>query len=181
MNALGSIVKWERKFFERYFSTGDSSLHRCPVCRVEHKVSAARAQFAYGKQMTCGPDCEAERRRQVRAAYRRMGFHAVAGPVNSPAPSANRLSPETAPRIALFVTVESKDAADARKAVFLADAGPVDVVKMVPVPHSSKVRLLVCANAQALEKICTAVVRAVPAGEFSRISHAPIAQQASNP
>ena len=44
-------------------------LHRCPVCGTLHEVSAARAQFAYGRQLACSPDCEAERRRRNRASY----------------------------------------------------------------------------------------------------------------
>ena len=174
MNAMRSTLRREPGFFQRYFSTAEVLLHRCPVCRAVHKVSPARAQFAYGRQLTCSPDCEAERRRKVRAAYRRMGFHAVADckPRTASSSPSHPPLPNPAPKIALFVTVESKDALNARKAVFLAGAGPVDVLKVVPVPRSTKVRLLVCAEADALEKICTAVMRAVPGGEFGRVSHA---------
>jgi len=35
-----------------------------------HEVSAARARFAYGRQLACSPDCEAVRRRRRRASYR---------------------------------------------------------------------------------------------------------------
>jgi hypothetical protein len=45
--------------------------HQCPVCSTVHEVTAVRAQFAYGGQLSCSPDCEAERRRRSRAAYRR--------------------------------------------------------------------------------------------------------------
>ena len=44
--------------------------HRCPACGTVHEVSAARAQFAYGRQLACSPDCEAVRRRGSRASYR---------------------------------------------------------------------------------------------------------------
>lgn len=42
-------------------------LQVCPVCNREHRVAPARAEFAYGHQLACGPDCEAERRRRLRA------------------------------------------------------------------------------------------------------------------
>lgn len=71
MNAMRLRSNRGPGFFERYFSTVDALVHRCPVCRVAHRVSAVRAQFAYGYQLTCSPDCEAERRRKSRAAYRR--------------------------------------------------------------------------------------------------------------
>jgi hypothetical protein len=44
--------------------------HRCPVCAKQHWVSAARAEMAYGRQLSCSPDCEGERRRRARAPYR---------------------------------------------------------------------------------------------------------------
>lgn len=47
-------------------------VHICPVCGVAHDVSPVRAQFAYGRQLTCNPDCEAERRRRLRAHHRRL-------------------------------------------------------------------------------------------------------------
>jgi len=45
-------------------------LHRCPICGAAREVPPERAQFAYGRQLTCSPDCEAERRRRSRAPYR---------------------------------------------------------------------------------------------------------------
>src|SRR5450759_2902296 len=56
--------------FESYSSEKATLLHRCPVCGTVHEVSAARARFAYGRQLACSPDCEAERRRRNRASYR---------------------------------------------------------------------------------------------------------------
>lgn len=44
--------------------------HRCPVCAKTHLVKAVRAELAYGRQLCCSPDCEAERRRRARAPYR---------------------------------------------------------------------------------------------------------------
>ena len=40
--------------------------HTCPVCRLTHQVREARAQVAYGRQFTCSPECESERRRRRR-------------------------------------------------------------------------------------------------------------------
>lgn len=51
-------------------------VHRCPVCGVLHTVRPARAEVAYGRQLACSPECEAERRRRARAPYKRF-----AGPV----------------------------------------------------------------------------------------------------
>jgi hypothetical protein len=41
-------------------------IHTCPVCRRTHEVREARAQVAYGRQFTCSPECESERRRRRR-------------------------------------------------------------------------------------------------------------------
>jgi len=50
--------------------------HICPVCHAQHQVSTVRAQMAYGRQLCCGPECEAGRRRAQRTAMK--GKHAVA-------------------------------------------------------------------------------------------------------
>jgi hypothetical protein len=42
--------------------------HTCPVCRRTHQVRDARAAVAYGRQFTCSPECESERRRRRRHA-----------------------------------------------------------------------------------------------------------------
>jgi hypothetical protein len=60
----------EPSSFEAYASAKATLLHRCPVCGTVHEVSTVRAQFAYGRQLACSPDCEAERRRRSRASYR---------------------------------------------------------------------------------------------------------------
>jgi len=44
--------------------------HHCPICGALRWVTPGRAAFAYGRQLCCGPDCEAERRRRERAPYR---------------------------------------------------------------------------------------------------------------
>ena len=41
-------------------------LHTCPICSRRHAVREARAQVAYGRQFTCSPECESERRRRRR-------------------------------------------------------------------------------------------------------------------
>ncbi len=39
----------------------------CPICKRTHQVREARAQVAYGRQFTCSPECETERRRRQRS------------------------------------------------------------------------------------------------------------------
>jgi len=41
-------------------------LHTCPICGRSHAVREARAAVAYGRQLTCSPECESERRRRQR-------------------------------------------------------------------------------------------------------------------
>jgi hypothetical protein len=69
MNIMRSQQRTDR--IESYSSEKVPLCHRCPVCGTDHEVSAVRAQFAYGRQLACSPDCEAERRRQCRASWRR--------------------------------------------------------------------------------------------------------------
>jgi len=40
--------------------------HTCPICGQAHEVREARVQLAYGRQLTCSPDCESERRKRMR-------------------------------------------------------------------------------------------------------------------
>ena len=40
--------------------------HTCPICSRTHEVREVRAMLAYGRQLTCSPDCESERRKQMR-------------------------------------------------------------------------------------------------------------------
>ena len=40
--------------------------HICPVCGQAHQVRVARAELAYGRQLTCSPECESERRKRMR-------------------------------------------------------------------------------------------------------------------
>ena|SRR5262247_2953706 len=48
--------------------------HTCPICGRGHAVREARAQVAYGRQFTCSPECESERRKRQR-------HHPVARPL----------------------------------------------------------------------------------------------------
>jgi hypothetical protein len=41
-------------------------VHVCPICARSHAVREARAAVAYGRQFTCSPECESERRRRRR-------------------------------------------------------------------------------------------------------------------
>jgi hypothetical protein len=40
--------------------------HVCPICHQQHLVRAIRVVFAYGRQLTCSPHCESERRKRMR-------------------------------------------------------------------------------------------------------------------
>ena len=40
--------------------------HSCPICNRTHEVREVRAAFAYGRQLTCSPDCESLRRKRMR-------------------------------------------------------------------------------------------------------------------
>ena len=161
--------------------------HRCPVCRKLHDVPAARAQFAYGSQLTCGPECEAARRRRIRAAYLAMTLRAVGRTRSAdcretpsgfrderklPAQPTLRLVSGGEPKVMLSVTVESADVLQVRRAVFESAGGAVDVLKAVPLPHCSKMRMLVSIKAGAVDAIRSAIMHAVPAGEFGRICRA---------
>jgi len=75
-------------------------VHRCPACQRLHTVSEARASVAYGRQLTCSPECESERRRNARAAVRQsLGLPTAAltapGPALAPSAAAEPKSPHT--------------------------------------------------------------------------------------
>jgi len=79
--------------FESYRAAQGTLCHQCPVCDTVHEVTAARAQFAYGRQLSCSPDCEAERRRRSRAAYRRTPTLVRSNTVTQPFSIGRGLSP----------------------------------------------------------------------------------------
>ena len=60
-----------------------SITHVCPVCGASHRVSPARAEMAYGRQLCCSPDCEGERRRAQRRAPNARQAASDAGPTES--------------------------------------------------------------------------------------------------
>jgi hypothetical protein len=41
-------------------------IHICPVCGTRHPINAVEHPFAYGRQLTCGPQCKHRLRQQVR-------------------------------------------------------------------------------------------------------------------
>jgi hypothetical protein len=138
--------------------------HQCPVCNTLHYVSTVRAQFAYGRQLACSPDCEAERRRRSRASYR-LAPKPIAGGRGT-----LHLVGAHAQSAVLCVTVESTDVLCVRRAAFQSGGGSVGILKVTPVPHSSKLRLSIGTKADAVELIMTAIMRAVTACEFGRIA-----------
>lgn len=40
--------------------------HSCPICNQAHEVREVRAALAYGRQLTCSPECESLRRKRMR-------------------------------------------------------------------------------------------------------------------
>jgi len=50
-----------------------ASIFRCPACGKTHAVNAARAAVAYGRQLTCSPECESLRRRRMRGVASSAG------------------------------------------------------------------------------------------------------------
>ena len=181
------ISRKEPSSFESYSSERATLLHRCPVCATVHEVSAARAQFAYGRQLACGPDCEAERRRRSRASYRRAPTALKTAEngraVGSCTMAVNdrderdfhrqrtlRLVGSGDQKAALSVTVESTDVLRVRRAIFQAGGGSVGILKATPLPHSSRVRVFIGMKLGALESIMTAIMRSVTACEFGRVA-----------
>ncbi len=172
--------------FESYSLEKAALLHRCPVCGTVHEVSAARAQFAYGRQLACSPDCEAERRHRSRASYR---LAPAALNTAEKARLVGRCTAEVGDRddrdsrqstlhlvgsseqkAALSITIESTDVLRVRRAIFQAGGGTVGILKAAPIPHSSKVRVFISMRLGALESIMTAIMRSVTACEFGRIA-----------
>jgi hypothetical protein len=173
--------------------------HRCPVCRTLHEVSPARSQFAYGRQLACSPDCEAERRRRNRAMYRVMRLQGSGnphikpnavltsvqdtgttarfsttgeGPNNPNSPRHHnplRLVPAGEHKAVISATVESTDVLHVRRAIFQAAGESVGILKTAPVPHSSRVRVFIDMKLDALDSIMTAIMRSVAACEFGRV------------
>jgi hypothetical protein len=161
----------EPSSFESYSPEKASLLHRCPVCSTLHEVSAARAQFAYGRQLACSPDCEAERRRRNRASYGLVPTTAVgARDDRDSRQSTLRLVGSGDHKAVLSVTVESTDVLRVRRAIFQAGGGSVGILKAAPVPHSSRVRVFIGMKLGVLESIMTAIMRSVGACEFGRVA-----------
>lgn len=185
----------EPSSFESYTPEKTTLLHRCPVCATLHEVSAARAQFAYGMQLACSPDCEAERRRRSRASYRLAPTPAGGRPMSlklmtpgyEPSSTASktavgnrndhdsrqstlRLVGSGDHKAVLSVTVESTDVLRVRRAIFQTGGGSVGILKTAPVPHSSRVRVFIGMKLGVLESIMTAIMRSVGACEFGRVA-----------
>jgi len=70
------------------------------------------------------------------------------------------------PQISLCVIVEAAEMFHVRRAVFQAGGQSVQIIKGLPMPHSSKVRLYITMKAGALDQIRNAVMAAISAGEF---------------
>ncbi len=165
MNTMSSRKESEPS--DSAFPAPNTLRHQCPVCSRLHYVSTVRAQFAYGRQLACSPDCEAERRRHSRAAYRRPHTPVPAQPGSH---GTLHLVGAHDQQAALCVTVESTEVLCVRKAVFRSGGKSVGILRVAPVPHSSRVRLFVGTTANTVEMIMLAIMHAVSACEFGRIT-----------
>lgn len=74
--------------------------------------------------------------------------------------------------VSLAVTVESADVLRVRRSIFDSAAGSVGILKATPVPHSSRVRLVIHARATAVQEITNAVMNCVDTAEFGRLARA---------
>lgn len=81
-----------------------------------------------------------------------------------------RLVPSGEQKAVISVTVESIDVLRVRRAVFQSGGKSVGVLKVAPVPHSSRVRVFIGMKLGAVESIMTAIMRSVTACEFGRIA-----------
>lgn len=69
--------------------------HICPICGQTHEVRESRAQLAYGRQLTCSPDCESERRRRMHD----HPFRPLAATQCEPSVSENQMPARAAERL----------------------------------------------------------------------------------
>jgi hypothetical protein len=161
----------ETSLFESYSLENATLLHRCPVCGTQHEVSAARAQFAYGRQLACNPDCEAERRRRNRASYGIVPATVVGDRDDRDCRySTLRLVGSGDHKAVLSVTVESTDVLRVRRAIFQTGGESVGILKATPVPHSSRIRMFIGMKHVVLESIMIAIMRSVDVCEFGRVA-----------
>jgi hypothetical protein len=72
-------------------------------------------------------------------------------------------------RLSLFVIVEASDALDARRAIVQSGDAHVEVMRCVPMPHSSRVRLIVELDKAALGETLLRITGSLERGELGRV------------
>jgi hypothetical protein len=78
-------------------------------------------------------------------------------------------APQHSRKASLEVRVEPSEVLRVRKAVVLLGGDGVDLVKVAPVPGSTRVCVFVRLRREALAKVMSAVMNFVPNGEFGRL------------
>jgi hypothetical protein len=72
-------------------------------------------------------------------------------------------------RLSLFVIVEGSDVLNARRAIVQSGDAHVEVMRCVPMPHSSRVRLIVELDETALGETLLRITGSLQKGEFGRV------------
>ncbi|HYA46513.1 MAG TPA: hypothetical protein VEF92_03080 [Burkholderiales bacterium] len=82
---------------------------------------------------------------------------------------ANRQQDSGDGRLALFVIVEGGDVLKARRAIVQSGEAHVEVMRCMPVPHSSQVRLIVELDEAALGETLLRITGSLQKGELGRV------------
>jgi hypothetical protein len=72
-------------------------------------------------------------------------------------------------RLSLFVIVEASDVLNARRAIVQSGDAHVEVLRCVPMPHSSRVRLIVELDEAALGETLLRITGSLQRGELGRV------------
>jgi hypothetical protein len=72
-------------------------------------------------------------------------------------------------RLSLFVIVEASDVLNARRAIVQAGDAHVEVMRCVPIPQSSRVRLIVELDEAALGETLLRITGSLQRGELGRV------------
>jgi hypothetical protein len=72
-------------------------------------------------------------------------------------------------RLSLFVIVEASDVLNARRAIVQSGDAHVEVMRCVPMPHSSRVRLIVELDETALGETLLRITGSLQKGELGRV------------
>ncbi|HUL91799.1 MAG TPA: hypothetical protein VLV56_05565, partial [Burkholderiales bacterium] len=82
---------------------------------------------------------------------------------------ANPQNDSGAGRLSLLVIVEGTDVLKARRAIVQSGDAHIELVRCIPIPHSSRVRLVVELDASALEETLVRITGSLERGELGRV------------